>query len=99
MLYVIVALDHPGSLEKRKAARPDHLARLNALQAQGRLTLAGPFPAIDAEDPGEAGFTGSMIVAEFSDLATARAWAEADPFVAAGVYRQVEVRPFRQTLP
>jgi uncharacterized protein YciI len=99
MWYVIVALDHPGTLAQRKAARPDHLARLQALQEQGRLKLAGPFPAIDAEDPGEAGFSGSMIVAEFDDLVVARAWADADPYIEAGVYRQVDVRPFRQTLP
>jgi uncharacterized protein len=99
MLYAITALDHPNSLEKRMAARPDHLARLKALQAEGRLKLAGPFPAIDAEDPGEAGFSGSLIVAEFPSLEEAKAWAGADPFVAAGVYRDVDVRPFRVTLP
>jgi uncharacterized protein len=99
MWYAITGLDHPGSLEKRKASRPDHLARLTALQAEGRLSLAGPFPAIDAEDPGAAGFTGSLIVAEFADLAAAQAWADADPYMAAGVYREVSVRPFRQVLP
>lgn len=99
MWYAIVALDHPGSLEKRLAARPAHLARLNALKDEGRLKLAGPFPAIDSNDPGEAGFTGSMIVAEFGDLAAAQAWADVDPYVAAGVYREVTVRPFRIVLP
>jgi uncharacterized protein YciI len=99
MFYAIVALDHPNSLEKRVAARPAHLARLTALQDDGRLKLAGPFPAIDATDPGEAGFTGSLIVAEFGDLEAAKAWADADPYVAAGVYREVTVRPFRVVLP
>lgn len=99
MFYAIVALDHPDSLEKRLAARPAHIARLNALKDEGRLKLAGPFPAIDAEDPGEAGFAGSMIVAEFDDLVAAKSWADADPYVAAGVYREVTVRPFRAVLP
>lgn len=99
MYYAITAFDHPDSLDKRLAARPEHLARLTALQEEGRLKLAGPFPAIDSNDPGEAGFTGSLIVAEFTDLAAAKAWADADPFVAAGVYREVDVRPFRVTLP
>lgn len=99
MWYAIVALDHPNSLEKRLAARPAHLARLKALLEEGRLKLAGPFPAIDSEDPGEAGFDGSMIVAQFPDLSAAKAWAEADPYVEAGVYRDVVVRPFRVVLP
>jgi len=99
MWYAIVALDHAESLARRLQARPAHLQRLNDLQAQGRLLLAGPFPAIDSEDPGPAGFSGSLIVAEFADLAEAQAWADADPFVAAGVYRDVSVRPFRKTLP
>ncbi|URL59807.1 YciI family protein [Luteibacter flocculans] len=99
MLYAIVALDHPNSLENRLAARPAHLARLNALKDEGRLKLAGPFPAVDSEDPGAAGFSGSMIVAEFVDLPTAKAWADADPYVAAGVYREVTVRPFKAVLP
>ncbi len=99
MWYAITALDHPGSLQKRLAARPAHLQRLHDLQSQGRLLLAGPFPAIDAEDPGPAGFDGSLIVAEFVDLIAAQAWADADPFAAAGVYREVTVRPFRKTLP
>ena len=99
MLYAIIAEDTPNSLEKRLEARPQHLARLTVLQEQGRLILAGPFPAIDSIDPGEAGFSGSLIVAEFSDLATAQAWADADPFVNAGVYQHVKVKPFRKTLP
>ena len=99
MWYAIYALDRADSLSARIAARPAHLARLNELRDAGRLLLAGPFPAIDSEDPGPAGFTGSLIVAEFADLATAQAWAAADPFVAAGVYRDVAVRPFRKTLP
>lgn len=99
MWYVIIGTDVPDSLAARKAARPPHLARLEALQVEGRLLLAGPFPAIDAEDPGPAGFSGSLIIAEFADLAAAKAWADADPYKAAGVYASVEVRPFRQTLP
>jgi uncharacterized protein YciI len=99
MLYTIVAEDVENSLEKRLAARPAHLARLTELQNQGRLLLAGPFPAIDSVDPGPAGFTGSLIVAEFASLEAARAWAEADPFVSAGVYANVTVKPFRKTLP
>ena len=99
MWYVIEATDRADSLAARLEARPAHLARLRALLDAGRLLLAGPFPAIDAEDPGAAGFTGSLIVAEFADLASARSWADADPFVAAGVYREVSVRPFRKTLP
>ena len=99
MWYAILGTDNEHSLEARKAARPAHLARLNALRDEGRLLLAGPFPAIDAEDPGPAGFSGSLIVAEFEDLAAARSWADADPYVAAGVYREVSVRPFRKVLP
>lgn len=99
MWYAIMADDVANSLEARKAARPDHLARLNALQAAGRLLLAGPFPAVDAEDPGAAGYTGSLIIARFESLTEATAWADADPYKAAGVYAGVEVRPFRQTLP
>ncbi|MHB1778035.1 MAG: YciI family protein [Acidimicrobiales bacterium] len=83
----------------RKQVRPKHLARLEQLKAEGRLLLAGPFPAIDTEDPGEAGFTGSLIVAEFPSLEDARQWADADPYVTAGVYARVDVRPFRKTLP
>lgn len=99
MFYAIVAEDHPGSLPARLAARPAHLERLQALQGEGRLLLAGPFPAIDAVDPGPAGFSGSLIVAEFASLEAAQTWADADPFVAAGVYAKVTVRPFRKTLP
>lgn len=99
MLYAIIAEDSPDSLEKRLANRPAHLARLTELQNQGRLVLAGPMPAIDSIDPGPAGFTGSLIVAEFSDLETAQSWANADPFVGAGVYINVTVKPFRKTLP
>ncbi|QEL55666.1 YciI family protein [Chromobacterium paludis] len=99
MLYAIVAQDAPGTLDKRLAARSDHLARLQALQDAGRLTLAGPFPAIDSVDPGPAGFSGSLIVAEFPSLAEAQAWADADPYRAAGVYARVEVKPFRQVFP
>ena len=99
MWYAIIGLDHPGSLARRVEARPDHLARLEQLRDAGRLLLAGPFPAVDAEDPGAAGFEGSLIVAEFGDLAAARAWADADPYLAAGVYRNVSVRPFRKVLP
>jgi uncharacterized protein YciI len=99
MWYAIYALDRPGSLPARLAARPDHLARLNALLDEGRMLLAGPVPAIDSEDPGPAGFAGSLIVAEFADLDAAQAWADADPYVAAGVYAEVVVRPFRKTLP
>ena len=99
MLYAIIAEDIPNSLEKRLVNRPAHLARLTELQNQGRLILAGPLPTIDSADPGPAGFTGSLIVAEFSDLAAAKTWAEADPFVSAGVYANVVVKPFRKTLP
>ena len=99
MWYCIIAEDSPNSLEKRLTSRPEHLARLTELQNAGRLLLAGPFPAIDSVDPGPAGFTGSLIVAEFADLAEANAWANADPFVAAGVYAKVTVKPFRKTLP
>lgn len=99
MLYAIIGDDVPGSLEKRLAARPAHLARLEALQAEGRLVLAGPCPAIDAVDPGPAGFSGSVIVAEFASLDAAQRWADADPYVAAGVYAKVAVKPFKQVFP
>jgi len=99
MWYAITGTDHPNSLPARLAARPAHLSRLEALKDQGRLLLAGPFPAIDAADPGEAGFSGSLIVAEFDDLAAAQAWADADPYVQAGVYARVDVRPFKKVLP
>jgi len=97
--YVIEGYDGEQVLEARKGARGEHLARLQSLLAQGRLLLAGPCPAIDAEDPGEAGFSGSVVIAEFPDMESARAWAQADPYVAAGVYARVEVRPFRKVLP
>lgn len=99
MLYAIIAHDVPNSLEKRRANRPPHLARLVALQEQGRVVLAGPRPSIDAADPGEAGFSGSLIVAEFESLAAAQAWANDDPFMKAGVYDRIEVYPFVKTLP
>ena len=99
MLYAIFGQDIPDSLGKRKAARPAHLERLRTLQDEGRLLLAGPFPAVDATDPGTAGFTGSLIVAEFASLEAAETWAGADPYVAAGVYAQVAVRPFKKVFP
>lgn len=99
MWYTIIGTDTPDSLEKRIASRPAHVARLAALQAQGRLLLAGPFPAVDAEDPGAAGYTGSLIVAEFTSLPEAQVWADAEPYLAAGVYESVSVKPFRKTLP
>jgi uncharacterized protein YciI len=99
MFYAIVGQDVPDSLDKRLAARPAHLERLHALQQAGRLLLAGPFPAIDSNDPGTAGFSGSLIVAEFESLADAQAWADADPYVAAGVYAQVSIKPFKKVLP
>lgn len=99
MWYVIDARDVQDSQARRQEARPRHLERLNALRDAGRLLLAGPYPAIDAEDPGPAGFSGSLIVAEFESIEAARAWADADPYREAGVYASVEVRPFRKVLP
>jgi uncharacterized protein YciI len=99
MWYLIEGYDVADALPKRGEARPAHLARLHELRDQGRLLLAGPCPAIDAEDPGPAGFSGSLIVAEFESLEAARVWADADPYVAAGVYSRVDVRPFRKVLP
>lgn len=99
MYYAIISEDVPQSLEKRKAARPAHLGRLEELKAQGRLLLAGPHPAIDSEDPGPAGFSGSLVVAEFDSLSAAQSWADADPYVAAGVYQNVVVKPFKKVLP
>jgi len=99
MLYAIVGEDVPNSLEKRLASRAAHLARLTELEAAGRIVLGGPLPAIDSPDPGPAGFTGSLIVAEFDSLAAAQGWADADPYVAAGVYGRVTVRPFKQVFP
>src|SRR5450759_1957308 len=99
MLYAIIGQDVPNSLDKRMTARPGHVARVQELQSRGRLLLAGPFPAVDALDPGAAGFTGSLIVAEFPTLASAQDWANADPYVTAGVYAKVSVQPFRKTFP
>ena len=99
MLYAIIARDAPDSLEKRLATRPAHLERLNALLDQGRLILAGPHPALDTNDPGEAGFSGSLIVAEFNSLEDAEAWAAGDPYQHAGVYAAVTVKPFKKLLP
>ena len=99
MLYSIVSTDVDNSLPLRQQARPAHLERLQALQEAGRLVLAGPNPAIDSEDPGSAGFSGSLIVAEFASLEEARAWAEADPYVVAGVYAEVNVKPFKRVFP
>lgn len=98
MLYHIYAEDHPDTLDKRLASRPAHLARLQALKDEGRLLLAGPHPSIDSEDPGVAGFTGSTIIAEFASLQAAEAWAKQDPYLEAGVYQNVTVKPFRRTL-
>ena len=99
MLYAIIAEDFPGTLDKRLAARPAHVERLKALLAEGRLVIAGPHPLIDSADPGPAGFSGSLIVAEFASRETALAWASEDPYVVAGVYAKVTVKPFRQALP
>jgi uncharacterized protein YciI len=99
MLYTIIGDDAPDSLEKRRAVRPAHLARLDALQQDGRLVLAGPFPAIDSPTPGPAGFSGSLIVAEFESLEAARTWAEADPYLSTGVFSRVTVKPFKKVLP
>jgi uncharacterized protein YciI len=99
MLYAILSEDVPGSLEKRLAARPAHLERLRTLQSEGRLVLAGPHPLLDSPDPGPAGFSGSLIVAEFASLDAAQAWAGADPFVAAGVYARVTTKPFKKVFP
>ena len=99
MFYAVVSEDIEDSLALRQSARPEHLARLQALKAEGRLLLAGPFPGVDSEQPGTAGFSGSLIVAEFASLADAQAWADADPYVAAGVYARVAVKPFLKVLP
>ncbi len=98
-LYVIVGTDKADSLTDRLAARPAHLARMETLKSEGRLVLAGPFPAIDSVDPGPAGFTGSLIVAEFASLADAEIWAKADPYVVNGIFTDVKVKPFRHVLP
>lgn len=99
MLYAVISQDIEDSLEMRLSARPAHLDRLNALKDAGRLVLAGPHPAIDSEDPGAAGFTGSLIVAEFDSLEDAQQWADTDPYMAAGVYENVTVKPFKKVLP
>lgn len=99
MWYAIFASDVPNSLENRLAARPEHLKRLETLQNEGRLYVAGPTPAIDSPDPGPAGFSGSLIIAEFESLDSAQSWADADPYVAAGVYASVQVRPFKLVFP
>ena len=99
MLYAVISEDQPGTLDQRLTARPAHLERLQQLRDAGRLVLAGPHPAIDSEDPGEAGFSGSLIVAEFSSLEDAQAWAADDPYQHAGVYASVTVKPFRKVLP
>ena len=99
MYYAIIAEDREDSLEARLKARPDHVERLKQLQQQGRLLMAGPHPTIDAEDPGSAGFSGSLIVAEFSDLESAKSWADEDPYIKAGVYARVTVKPFLKVLP
>jgi len=99
MLYAVISQDVPNSLAKRLEARPKHLERLEALRDEGRLILAGPHPAIDCNDPGEAGFTGSLVVAEFDSLDAATEWAGQDPYVAAGVYENVSVKPFKHVLP
>ena len=99
MYYAIISQDVPNSLELRLSARPAHIERLVALKDEGRLLVAGPHPAIDSEDPGEAGFSGSLVVAEFESLVTAQSWADADPYVAAGVYANVMVKPYKVVLP
>ena len=99
MLYAVISQDVDNSLDKRLSVRPAHVERLKALQNEGRLILAGPHPAIDNVDPGEAGFTGSLVVAEFECLADAQAWADADPYMASGAYASVIVKPFKKVLP
>ena len=96
MLYAVISQDVENSLDGRKSARPAHLERLQTLRDQGRLVLAGPHPAIDSNDPGDAGFSGSLVVAEFDSLEEAQTWANADPYMAAGVYQSVTVKPFKQ---
>lgn len=99
MWYAIISEDVDGTLDKRLAARPDHLARLQGLIDEGRLLIAGPHPAVDSSEPGPAGFTGSLVVAEFESLEAARTWADDDPYVSAGVYGKVTVKPFNRVLP
>ncbi len=99
MLYCIIGVDNKNSLSQRNSARPAHLERLQQLQAEGRLVIAGPNPAIDAEDPGDAGYSGSLIIADFPSLEDAQSWAATDPYVSVGVYEHVLVKPFRKVLP
>ncbi|MGJ8515175.1 YciI family protein [Carnimonas bestiolae] len=99
MFYAIVSQDHPNTLDKRMAARPDHLARLEKLKAEGRLVAAGPNPAVDSEAPGDAGFTGSTVIAQFDSLDDAKQWASEDPYNAAGVYESTSVKPFLKVFP
>jgi uncharacterized protein YciI len=99
MLYAFISQDVENSLEKRLSVRDQHIARLNALKDEGRLIIAGPHPAVDSPDPGDAGFTGSLIVAEFESLKAAQTWADSDPYIAAGVYEKVIVKPFKHVLP
>jgi uncharacterized protein YciI len=99
MYYAIISEDIENSLEKRLGARPAHLARLEQLRDEGRLLIAGPHPAIDSEEPGENGFSGSLVVAEFASLEDAKTWADADPYIDAGVYADVKVKPFKKVLP
>lgn len=99
MWYAIMSTDVPDSSNLRSGARPAHIARLETLREQGRLLVAGPHPAIDCEDPGEAGFSGSLVIADFDSLESAKAWAEADPYVESGVYHQMVVKPFKKVLP
>ena len=99
MWYAIISEDVPNSLTKRQSVRPAHVDRLKALKEEGRLLVAGPHPAIDSEEPGDAGFSGSLVIAEFASLTEAKAWADADPYIAAGVYQQVIVKPYLKVLP
>lgn len=99
MFYAIISDDVPDSLPLRQKARPDHIARLETLKADGRLFAAGPHPALDTPEPGEAGFSGSLVIAEFDSLEDAQAWADADPYVSAGVYASVVVKPYKIVLP
>ena len=99
MLYAVISQDVENSLAKRASVRPAHVERLNTLKDEGRLVIAGPHPAIDSEDPGDAGFTGSLIIAEFDSLEDAQSWADADPYIAAGVYEKVVVKPYKKVLP
>ena len=99
MWYAIISEDHEGSLDNRLAARPDHVARLKSLCEEGRLLIAGPHPAVDSCDPGPAGFTGSLVIVDFDSLEEAKAWADRDPYIAAGVYDRVTVKPFNLVLP